>query len=117
MYSKIIGWFRLCKQSIKGKWNYKKNEKAKEKKLLFKIVNENKKIRERVANTRNVIKKKRSWIYHVSKKCISNKEGREKKTKQWNFTTKRVKNIEKFDNLSFITDMPKICQLREVLFW
>ena len=118
MYSRIIGWFGLSKQSIKGKWNYEKNEKAREKNLLLKIVNKNKKIRERVANTRNAIKIKRSWIYHISKKNVSVvKKEREKKTKQRNFTSKRVKNIEKWDNLLFRTDMPKICQLREVLFW
>ena len=80
MYSRIIGWFGLSKQSIKGKWNYEKNEKAREKNLLLKIVNKNKKIRERVANTRNAIKIKRSWIYHISKKNVSvvKKEGRRK---------------------------------------
>ena len=79
MYSEIIGWFRLCKQSIKGKWNYKKNEKAKEKNLLFKIVNENKKIRERVANTRNVIKKKdHEFIMSQKNVSVVKKEGRRK---------------------------------------
>ena len=43
---------------LKENETIKKNEKAKEKNLLFKIVNENKKIRERVANTWNVLKKK-----------------------------------------------------------
>ena len=34
-------------------------------------------------------------LSYIKKKCISSKEGREKKTKQRNFTSKRVKNIEK----------------------